>query len=144
MATPKALRQAIVEARAELAAAIVEAAGAWEKKPAGSEGEDAWSPKQIAQHVIGSELFFASGVSQACGAPALEMQRPSVDSPAEAAASLVRFGAIADNIHRHVSEGDLPKTHTLRIGEMSVEGMLALIASHTRDHANQIRAVAGS
>jgi len=142
MATPKELRQAIIESRADLAAAIVEAANGWENKPASGEGEDAWSPQQVAQHVIGSELFFANGVSQACGAPELAMQRPEVETASQAAATLIRFGAIADNIHRHVSDGDLPKKFTLRVGEMSVEQMLDLIANHERDHANQIRAAA--
>jgi hypothetical protein len=140
MPSPKELREDLVEARAELQAALHEAHTAWEQKPAGaSEGEDAWCPRQVAEHVIGAELFFANGVAQACGAPGPERQAPDVSSPAAAAASLTRFAAKSDNILRHVSQDDLAKTHTMRIGELSVEQMLTVMASHARDHAQQIR-----
>ena len=143
MASPKELRQAIVEARADLQAAFHDAHDAWEKKPAGAqEGEDAWSPRQVAEHVIGAEVFFASGISQACGAPKLDRPPIDVSTPAAAAASLTRCGAIADNVLRHVSEGDLAKTTQMRQGEMSVEQMMALVARHGHGHAEQIRAVA--
>lgn len=142
MASPKELRNNIVEARADLQAALHEAHQHWTRKPPGSEGENAWSPQAVAQHVIGAELFFASNISQACGAPALELQKPDVSTPAMAAATLTRFGAVADNILRHVSDGDLPKTRELRVGTLSVEQMMELVASHTKDHANQIREAA--
>ncbi len=142
MASPKELRQAIIEARADLQAAFHDAHEAWNTKPAGAqEGEDAWPPAEVAKHVIGTEVFFASAVSQACGAPKVDMPEYDTSTPAAAAASLTRLGAIADNILRHVSDGDLPKTHQLRMGEMSVEQMLALVASHGKGHAEQIRAV---
>ena len=143
MASPKELRQAIVEARADLQAAFHDAHDTWETKPAGApEGEDAWSPRQAAEHVIGTEVFFASSISQACGAPKLD--RPPIDAstPAAAAASLTRCGAIADNVLRHVSDADLAKTQEMRVGPMSVEQMMALIARHDHGHAEQIRAVA--
>ena len=142
MPTPKELHQAIIESRAGLQAAFHDAHDAWERKPQGGEGEDPWSPRQVAEHVIGAETFFASLIAQACGAPALE--RPSIDAstPATAAASLTRTGAIADNIFRRVTESDLPRTQQTRMGEMSVERMMQLVAGHGQDHANQIRACA--
>ncbi len=140
MATPKELRAAIVEARADFQAALHEAHDAWERKPQGGEGEDAWSPRQVAEHVLGAELFFASNIAQACGAPALERRTPDVATPAAAAASATRFAAACDEILRHVSQDDLAKTRELRIGTLSVEQMMDLLASHARDHAQQIRA----
>ena len=142
MPSIKDLRDGMVEGRAELQAVFHEAHDAWERKPQGGEGEDAWSPRQVAEHVIGAEVFFASFISQACGAPALE--RPSIDAatPAAAAASLTRTSAIADNIFRRVTESDLPRTQQTRMGEMSVERMMQLVAGHGQDHANQIRACA--
>ncbi len=142
MTTPKELRQAIVEARAGLQAAFHDAHGAWERKPQGDEGEDAWSPRRVAEHVVGAEVFFASGISQACGAPAVGRPEYDVSTPAAAAASLTRLGAIADNVLRHVTDADLAKTHVLRVGEMSVEQMMTVLASHAHDHANQIREAA--
>ena len=140
MATPKELRAAIVEGRADFQAALHEAHDAWDRTPQGGEGEDAWSPRQVAEHVLNAELFFASNIAQACGAPALERQSPDVATPAAAAASATRFAATCDDILRHVTQDDLAKTRELRIGTLSVEQMLDLLASHARDHAQQIRA----
>jgi hypothetical protein len=138
--SPRELRAAVVEGRAALQAVLHEAHHAWEKQPPHAEGAEVWSPRQVAQHVIGAELYFASGISQACGAPAIEMQRPDVSSPAAAAASLTRYAATCDNVLRHVSEGDLAKTHTMRQGELTVQRMMEILASHLHDHAGQIRA----
>jgi hypothetical protein len=144
MPSPRELRQSIVDARADLQAALHEVHEKWEVKPASAEGEDAWSPKEVAQHVIGADWFFTNLVCQACGAPAME--RPSIDAstPARAAASLSRIGAADDALLRHVSEGDLSKTHEHpRRGVMTVEQFMEMMASHTRDHINQMLAAAG-
>ncbi len=139
MATPKELRQAIVDARADLHSAFHAAHNSWNTKPASGAGEDAWSPREAAQHVIGAEVFFASLVAQACGAPPLERQRPDVETPAAAAASLVRFAAMADDVLRHVTAEDLEKTQNSPLGERTVRQLMEMVASHVHDHANQIR-----
>ena len=143
MASPRELRQAIVEARADLQAAFHDAHDIWEKKPAGAqEGEGAWSPRQVAEPVIGAEVYSASGISRACGAPTLDRPPIDVSTPAAAAASLTRCGAIADNVLRHVSDADLAKTQEMRQGPMSVEQMMTRVAEHDHEHAQQIRAAA--
>jgi len=49
--------------------------------------------------------------------------------------------ATNDNILRHVSDGDLSKTHEMgQLGKRSVEELLTLMASHGQDHVNQIKA----
>jgi hypothetical protein len=137
--SPKELRQAITDARAELQAALHSAHEKWEVQPPHGEGEDAWSPRQVAEHAVGAEIYFASAISQACGAPKLELQKPDVATPAAAAASLTRFSAVCDNILRHVSDADLAKTFEVgRMGETSVQRMMEILAHHARDHANQI------
>jgi hypothetical protein len=144
MATPKELRAALVENRAGLQEAFHNAAPKWETKPSGSaEGEDAWSPRQVAEHVIGAEWFFTNMIAQACGAPAME--RPAVDasSPAKAASSLTRVAANNDNILRHVSDGDLAKEWDSRLGRMNVEAMLTTMGSHGQDHIAQMNAACG-
>lgn len=141
MASPKELRQSIVDGRAELQAALHEVHEKWETKPASGEGEAAWSPKEVAQHVIGAEWFFTNNIAQACGAPAMERPQLDVSTPAAAAASLSRLGASDDAVLRHVSDGDLAKTFDLpRLGTRSVEEMMANIISHTRDHIAQLKA----
>ena len=139
--SPKEARAAIVENRALLQAALHGAATNWERKPEAGAGEDAWSPKQTAEHLIDAELFFTSAIAQACGAPALERPKLEVAAPADAAATATRVGATCDNILRHVSDGDLPKTWELRgLGVKSVAEMLAIMNSHAQDHVSQIKA----
>jgi len=140
MASPDELRQAIAQARSALEPAIAGSGSAWEVKPASGEDKDAWSPKEMARHVIGADWFFTNGIAQACGAPA--MQRPEIDveTPERALASLQRIAAGNDKILKHVSEGDLSKSRELPIGTVTVEQMLTIMASHANEHAQQIRA----
>ncbi len=140
MASPKELRAAIIENRAQLQAALHGAAERWGTKPASGEGEDAWSPRQVAEHMIGSEWYFTNHVAQACGAPALERPALDVGSPAAAAATVTRVGATCDNILRHVSDQDLVKSRDLgQFGAQTVEWMLTTMDGHARDHLQQLK-----
>ncbi len=141
MASPQELVQAVREARSEAEAAIGECNEKWESKPAAGEGEDAWSPKEVAQHIIGAEWFFTNMIGQACGAQAMERPQIDVSTPHSAVASLRQVGGTDDRVLRHVTEGDLTKTYETRnLGTRSVEEMLTIIVSHGRDHVNQLRA----
>jgi uncharacterized damage-inducible protein DinB len=139
MANRKELRADIAEARAALHRAIVESAGGWETPGPGAEGEDAWSARQVLEHCIGAEVFFASAISEACGYPALELSRQSLETAADAAEQLSRAAAKADGVLQYVTDEDLTKTveEGKRLGGMSVEQIMALAASHARDHAQQ-------
>lgn len=145
MASPKEHRAAIAENRAQLQEALHGAHQSWERKPAGADGEDAWSPKQVAEHLIGSDWFFTNAISQACGAPALERPSLDVSTPAAAAATATRVGATCDNILRHVSDQDLEKSHELgQFGQRSVDEMLTMMTAHAQDHINQLKAASGA
>ncbi len=140
MPTPKEFRANITENRAELHAALHGAHLKWEQQPSSGEGEGAWAPKRVVEHVIGSEWYFTNAISQACGAPALERFAIDVTTPAAAAGSLSRVGVICDNVLRHVSDGDLPKTFDLGTsGSKSVEEILTIMDSHAKDHINQLK-----
>lgn len=140
MASPKELRAAIIDTRAQFQSALHGAHENWDRSLGTGEGEESWSPRQVAEHMIGSEWFFTNAISQACGAPALERPTLDVSTPAVAAATATHVGATCDNILRHVSDGDLAKTHELgRFGSQSVEQMLQTMAGHGQDHVNQIR-----
>ena len=88
MPSPKELHRSIIEMRAELQAALHEVHQTWEVKPASGDGEDAWSPQEVARHVIGADWFFTDMICQACGAPPTERPAVDVSTPARAAASL--------------------------------------------------------
>jgi hypothetical protein len=140
MATPDELRAAIAEGREILRAALEAAkAGDWERKPAG-EGEAAWSAREVAQHVIPAEAFFATAICMACGYPGVEFTNRSYASPAEALTALDEVIEITNKKIKYVTDTDLEKAHD-RFG--NVEGLMKTSAGHLRDHAAQIRAAAG-
>jgi hypothetical protein len=143
MASVQELVSNVRAARAELEGALGECNDKWDVKPQGGEGEDAWCQQEIAQHVIGSDWFFTNMIVRACGAPALD--RPNIDAstPEAALASLRTIGAADDTILSKVTAGDLSKEFEGRLGRQTVEQMLQIMASHTRDHINQMRAAGG-
>jgi hypothetical protein len=143
MATPKELRANIVEARAGFLEALHDVHGAWETKPQGTaDGEAAWSPQQVAQHVAGADWYFANEICVACGAPAVARPNFDASTPAKTAGTITRNAAKFDDLMRHVSDGDLAK----QIGSegplkgATVEVALATWAGHITDHAAQMRA----
>jgi hypothetical protein len=141
MANPNELRADLIEARADLQAAFHDAHQNWEKAPKGGEGEDSWAPNQAAEHAIETEVYFTSSIAVACGAPALEAPALDCSTPANAAATLTRVSALCDRTLRYVSEGDLAKTYKNPQGDLrTVEKALSIMASHDREHAEQIRA----
>lgn len=138
MPTPDELRAGIASARTDFQSALEGASASWEKAPAaGAEGEDAWSPRKAAEHAIGADLYFASEICGACGYPGLELSRLSLPTSAEALTAFSEASAKADGRLKYVSENDLTMQHK-SMG--SVADVMALSASHLRDHAAQIRA----
>jgi len=138
--SPKELRAAVVENRAQLQEALHSAHSTWEKQPdSAAEGEESWSPKQVVEHMIGTEWYFTDLISQACGAPAMGRANVDASTPATAAASAARIGATCDGVLRHVSDGDLPKTWETRRGTRTVSELLQLMNSHAADHLIQLK-----
>jgi uncharacterized damage-inducible protein DinB len=140
MATPDELRAALEEARKEFRTALPEVDGAWEQQPASGEGEEAWSPRQVAQHVVAAEAYFTTAVCTACGYPGVDQVNPDY---ANATAALSAFDEVVEMCNKklkYVTETDLEKTHE-RWG--NVEQIMQINAGHLRDHAAQMRAAAG-
>jgi hypothetical protein len=138
MPTPDELRAKIATARQDFQSALEGAGAGWETKPTGdAEGEDAWSPRQVAEHAIGADLYFASEVCGACGYPGLELSRLSLATPADAITAFAEASAKSDGRLKYVSENDLTMQHK-SMG--SVADVMAIAASHLQEHAAQIRA----
>ena len=144
MPTPDEIRAELAAARDELAAALSAApADTWERKPESGEGEDAWSAREAAQHVVGAELYYANSVCEACGYDGPES--PFADglelaSPADAGAALVQAAAAADSKIQYISASDLEKQHE-RMGPLPE--VFESWSGHLRDHAAQILAAGG-
>ena len=139
MATPDELRAAIAESRKVFRAAVEGAGPAWEKKP-GGEGEDAWSPRQVAEHAIPTEVQLASMVCVACGYPGLDKPEGSYASPAEALEAFEAAAAKSDGRLKYVTDTDIVKPDNFF---KTVQGIMEYNASHLRDHAAQIQRVTG-
>lgn len=145
MATPDELRAGLAAARGDFQGALSTAGANWERKPAASEGEgegeETWAARQVAEHVVKVELFFANLICTACGydGPAspfgdAEIQLPSA---AEARTAFDKAVAAADSKINYVTETDLahkdPKDRT-------VAEILTMWGGHTKDHAAQVQA----
>ena len=139
MASPDELRAKIDQSREAFRGALGAAAGAWETKPASGEGEAAWSPREVAEHAIPSEVFFATKVCEACGYPGLTWEGARSFDSAEAAIEAFDAAiAMSNGRLKYVTDADLPKKkdETSR----SAEEYLGINAWHMNDHAAQLRA----
>lgn len=144
MATPDELRASIAEAHAAFRAALEGAAGCWETAPESGDGEAAWSPRQVAEHAIPTEVFFASAVCDACGYPGVKWEGSrSYASAAEAVEAFDAAIGIANGRLKYVTETDLPKKKDDEKARTAQQWM-ELSAYHMNDHANQLRAAAGA
>ena len=139
--TPDEVRAELAAARKEFAEALSGAGEYWERKPASGEGEEAWSPRQVAEHLMPSDVAYASAVCVACGYPGLDRLEASYASAADAAAGMEQAAALADGRLKYVSEKDLEMKNQRGY---SVEQIILASASHFRDHAAQIRAASAS
>jgi hypothetical protein len=146
MATPDELRTEIATARDALRAALQSASPTtWEQQPIGSaDGEDSWSPRQAAEHVIGAEIYFTNLVCKACGYPGpdspFEGGEPSFDTVDAARAAFDDAVVAADSKIKYITATDL----AIARDEGTVESLVAFWPEHTREHALQIDAAGKS
>ncbi len=141
MATADEYRSGLETKRAALHAAIEAAGDGWEQAP---EGDEEWSPRAVAEHVVGSEYYFAGLVAAAMQGKAPD--RPSelsFDSNKDALSALDEASEAADKTFRYVEDRDLEKAAELDGGDRfasTIEGVLQLATWHRDDHTKQIRA----
>ncbi len=139
MKTPDDLRVAIAAARDDLRQALNDVDGRWEANVAGSEGEDQWTARRAAEHVISAETYFTTQVCVACGYPGLDSSRLSFASPAEALQALDEVAAKCDGKLKYVTETDLAMKHETW-GD--VASIMSVAATHLHEHAAQLRTAA--
>ncbi|MBI5949323.1 MAG: DinB family protein [Chloroflexi bacterium] len=125
-------------------AELKQAGANWETKPAHGEGEEAWSARQVGEHVAGAATFFGAGLAQYLGLQGPERAQPSFATAAEAttgmAAAYAKFLAVVDQItdDKLALEFDVP-----RLGKQTVGGILGIQAYHLNDHAGQLKKLRG-
>jgi hypothetical protein len=145
MATPEELRADIARARDELRGILRNVAKDWEKRPESGEGEEAWSARQAAEHVVRAEVNYARIINRTCAREGPEHPwpdaPPALPTPADALRALDEAASIADPAFALITAEDLQRPHE-RWG--TVERVLAGNARHLREHAEQIRAATTS
>ncbi len=143
MASAEQLREASRGALAPLRAAIEGADSDWERVPApgdGSDegGEESWSARQAAEHVIGADYAFARAIGGALGQEAVERPEMTLPSAREALAALAESSAVLDAALAAVTDAEL-EVET-RFGR-TVAWVAELAATHRLEHAGQIEAL---
>ncbi len=136
MPTLEELNRDIRAAREEIKAAIEGAASYWERQPPSGDGEEAWSPRQVAEHVVTTESTYTSRLLQTAGRAGVDTVEPSYPTPADAIKGIFDYGAELETKTGDLSEADLAKPHE-RMGD--VAGIFAFRARHLLAHAQQIR-----
>ena len=131
MATAKELRDTVAKNRAVLIAAIEAAAGKWEMSPGG----DAWSPRQNAEHAVGSEVYYGKQAAAILGGNPPAAVETSFESAAAAAEALAKVGAEVDKRFSWAEDRDLSKGQ----GGTTLESIFAEAASHLAEHAENIK-----
>ncbi len=135
-------RTQVASGRSALRAAISTSGNRWETAPAsGGEGEESWSPRKVAEHVIAAERSFAGGVSRAMEGKAPERKEYSFATSAEAIEALDANAADCDKVFRYIEDRDLAKAAPMPDSvplPKTIEGFLQLNIYHLNDHANQI------
>lgn len=146
MADSAASVRATIVRNYETYAAELKLAGPnWERNPpAGGEGEEAWNARQVAEHIARAVSFFGSGIAAAIGAQGPQMQRyefPSAGAATTTTADAQKaFMAVVGNVTdaQMTTEIDHP-----RLGKQTLGGILAIVAHHYVDHANQLKTLRG-
>ncbi|MCK9485727.1 MAG: DinB family protein [Dehalococcoidia bacterium] len=141
MASADELRQQIADARNAFRQALQGVDGKWEQSPGGEE----WSPKQIAQHAIGGEVYFANFVSTAMLGKPGEADRSEIASSADALTRHEAAAALADRAFKYVEDSDLTKPAENIPGstDQNVEAAMRGAAAHLREHTEQLRSFLG-
>lgn len=98
-----------------------------------------WPVSKILDHVLRSERLYAQLISVFSGVGGLVEPGASPETPAEAITGLeTTRKAVLDGVG-HVKEVDFYRLQTIGHEEYSVLSILENVASHDREHAEQIR-----
>ncbi len=134
----------IHEAHAGYMSELNQAGNVWETKPSGGEGEDAWSSRQVAEHIAGSNLFFGAGIADAIGAKAPALERLSLASAADATAKTAETHAALAGVCEKIEDSDLAmEVDHPRLGKQTLGSILGIVVHHYGDHANQLKTLRG-
>ena len=122
-------------------AELKQAGPAWDKKPAGgSDGEEAWCAREVAEHIAGSGLFFGAGIAGLIGAQAPALERISLSSAEAAVAKTSETHGQLVTVLDQVKDEQLSKEidHP-QLGKQTVGSLMGIVTWHLNDHAQQLK-----
>jgi len=124
---------------------LEQTAGVWETKPAvAAEGEDAWSARQVAEHIGGSGLFFAAGIAPVIGVEPPPLARMSFPEQNLAVSETRRTHGLFMDVVANVTDDNIGiEIDHQRMGKTSVGGLMDLVSHHLTDHAQQLKTLRG-
>ena len=122
-------------------AELKQAGSVWDKKPAGAaEGEDAWSARQVAEHIAGSGPFFAAGLAPVIGVEGPALARIELADASGAVAETERTHGLLMGVVDKIADNHLAlEFDHPRLGKQTVGGVLGILSYHLNDHANQLK-----
>lgn len=137
------LREEVAQAYMGYIAELKEAGAHWERKPASSgEGEDAWSARQVAEHLVSSTTLFANGIAHTIGVDGPAAQQAAFTSADDAVAAMSTVQQKLSAILEQVTDAQLDIEREFGpLGKAKLERVVAICAHHLADHANQLRAL---
>ncbi len=139
MASLDELRTAVAQGRSALRQAVEVATEGWEQTRSPRPGEDeAWSPRETAEHAIGAEVAFAGAVAEAIGSERPPRTPLVLETPEAALSAIDEAALLADPVFEALEPRHLEME--TRFAD-NVEGVLRLAAGHLREHAQQIAGV---
>jgi hypothetical protein len=142
MASVQELRNGIKQSYDIYVAELKLAGPVWEKKPGTGEGEEAWSARQVAEHITGTARFFAVALIRTLGGTAERSAPPEHPSLDNALGGTEQSFAELDAVVAGISDDQLALE--TKFGERSVESVLGIVIEHYKDHAGQLKTLRGS
>lgn len=134
MATPAALRSEIAASREAFRAALGNIGDGWERASAGGE----WSPRRAAEHAISAEYVYARWGASVLGRDGSGRPELALGSAEEALSAFAASSEIADAIWGAIEAEQLEQPAPPMD---DVAAAMRLVASHLREHAEQIEAM---
>jgi DinB superfamily len=144
-ATAEAMKTNIAAAFDKYIAQLEGTGSVWEKKPTNAaEGEDAWSARQVAEHIAGANTYFGAGIAGIIGVEAPKMSQPKLSNAAEAVAATRETYGQLNGVVVQVKDDQLGlEIDHPRLGKQTVGSLLTIVSGHLSDHAQQLESLAG-
>jgi hypothetical protein len=145
MPTADDYRREIEDNYRAYAAELEQSGSAWDHSPGGSaEGEAAWSPRQVAEHVAGACTFFGAGIGLAIGIDGPARQQFQFASAGDAVEATAAAHRSVMDVLAQLSDEHLPiEVDAARLGRLPLERIVGILSHHYVDHAHQLRSLRG-